>query len=113
MKAIPTNCLYPQCRAKAIKGHYCTEHRQSKRAFDKRQDNAEQIKHYKFRGSKRWKTLSAWTLRQEPLCRSCQAPSSQVDHITPLSRGGAALDSANLQALCASCHSKKTRLENS
>lgn len=36
----------------------------------------------------------------------------QVDHIVPLSKGGAEFDSANLQTLDSSCHAKKTRADN-
>lgn len=59
----------------------------------------------------RWQTLRAQTLRQEPLCRLCQANGSltaanTVDHITPISQGGEPFDRANLQPLCASCHSR-------
>lgn len=35
-------------------------------------------------------------------------PASQVDHIVPLSKGGAKSDPANLQAFCHSHHSIKT-----
>ena len=37
----------------------------------------------------------------------------QVDHITPLERGGASFDPANLQTLCQPCHLDKTAGENS
>jgi 5-methylcytosine-specific restriction endonuclease McrA len=33
----------------------------------------------------------------------------QIDHILPIELGGAALDIANLQALCLDCHKAKTR----
>jgi 5-methylcytosine-specific restriction endonuclease McrA len=33
---------------------------------------------------------------------------SLVDHITEIKDGGAALDIANLQSVCQSCHNKKT-----
>jgi 5-methylcytosine-specific restriction endonuclease McrA len=37
------------------------------------------------------------------------APAVMVDHIQPLSAGGARLDVGNLQSLCARCHALKTR----
>lgn len=43
------------------------------------------------------------------MCESCErAPATQVDHITPISAGGARRDPANLQSLCHPCHSGKT-----
>lgn len=51
-------------------------------------------------------------LRREPLCRRCGHEASQVDHIRPIRQGGARLDPENLQALCHSCHSRKTRTED-
>ena len=36
----------------------------------------------------------------------------EVDHIVPVSVGGARYDTENLQALCRGCHIKKTRSEN-
>lgn len=39
-------------------------------------------------------------------------PATEVDHIIPRSKGGTDIWE-NLQALCKSCHSKKTRRENS
>jgi hypothetical protein len=35
----------------------------------------------------------------------------EVDHIIPLSRGGAELDEDNIQSLCAGCHRAKTMRE--
>lgn len=35
----------------------------------------------------------------------------EVDHITPLEAGGAAVDDANLQTLCEVCHAAKTAQE--
>ncbi len=44
-------------------------------------------------------------------CGSVDIDSLEVDHVTPLERGGRhAL--ANLQTLCVSCHIAKTRIEN-
>jgi len=56
---------------------------------------------------RRWQALRMMVLRREPLCRRCQKPAQDVDHILPMSKGGARLDQANLQPLCRSCHRAK------
>jgi 5-methylcytosine-specific restriction protein A len=62
-----------------------------------------------------WRSLRALVLKEEPLCRLCQAAdqvtaATEVDHVTP-HRGAWALfvDRANLQGLCKPCHSRKTQ----
>ncbi|HLF76430.1 MAG TPA: DNA methyltransferase [Dehalococcoidia bacterium] len=54
-----------------------------------------------------WRRLRKQVLREEPNCRRCGAPSTDVDHIVPRRQGGSD-DRANLQGLCHSCHSKYT-----
>ena len=50
-------------------------------------------------------------LWQEPMCRVCdKAASVQVDHITPLSKGGTD-DRDNKQGICKPCHDAKTARE--
>jgi len=66
---------------------------------------------------RRWQRASKAQLVREPLCRDCAAvrlvvAATQTDHIVPLAQGGRKYDAANLQSLCASCHSRKTRAEN-
>lgn len=58
-----------------------------------------------------WPTLRRNVLREEPYCRLCPALSTDVDHIVPLRHGGTNAR-VNLQALCHSCHSRKTAREN-
>lgn len=69
----------------------------------------------------RWQRASKQFLRQHPLCRECAkatpprtAASSEVDHIIP-HRGDMTLfwDRKNWQALCKTCHSRKTATEDS
>ena len=54
-------------------------------------------------------------LARDPVCRMCGAPGKRgdhADHIVPIRRGGARLDVANGQRLCARCHnSSKQRQE--
>ena len=62
--------------------------------------------------SYRWQQFRASLLRREPLCRYCARPAQEIDHIMPVSRGGAFWDRKNLQPLCRACHEKKTAAEN-
>jgi len=58
-----------------------------------------------------WRKLRAAVLRDEPSCRQCGDPSTDIDHIVPLRRGGSH-SRENLQGLCHSCHSRKTVVED-
>jgi 5-methylcytosine-specific restriction protein A len=62
--------------------------------------------------SEHWRILRDRVKREEPNCRRCGAPSTDVDHIVPLADGGAFSDRANLQALCHPCHKIKTGEDN-
>jgi len=64
-----------------------------------------------FYNSRTWRTLRKYVLSGEPLCRSCGVPAQVVDHIRPISQGGAKLDIENLQPLCSRCHNKKSSKE--
>ena len=66
-----------------------------------------------FYSSARWRGFRKWFLRRSPICvaKNCTAPATQVDHIKPIEDGGAKFDPENCQSLCHSCHSIKTRGE--
>lgn len=56
----------------------------------------------------RWRKLRLVVLSEEPVCRMCGREASEhVDHIVALAKGGKN-ERANLQGLCARCHSIKT-----
>jgi 5-methylcytosine-specific restriction endonuclease McrA len=57
-----------------------------------------------------WPAIRAQQLADEPDCRTCGAPATEVDHILRLRMGGTH-DSANLQSLCGTCHRRKTASE--
>jgi 5-methylcytosine-specific restriction endonuclease McrA len=63
-----------------------------------------------FYSSPAWRELRTGFLRQFPVCQvpGCGLPSKHADHKVARRRGGAALDPANLMALCHSHHSVKT-----
>ena len=64
-----------------------------------------------------WRRLRVQVLRAEGgLCRACRREGRlslayDVDHITPLSKGGAPFDMNNLQPLCRQHHNKKINCE--
>jgi len=63
-----------------------------------------------------WDRLRLLVLAEEPLCRLClqrgeSTLSAEVDHILAIRFGGPPFDRLNLQALCKTCHSQKTRRE--
>ena len=53
-----------------------------------------------------WRALRARVLKLQPEC-PCGAKATDVDHVISL-RAGGTNDLSNLQALCHSCHSRKT-----
>lgn len=108
-------CSFFRCKEYAKKGSsYCEKHEKkldaqvaigrasaSKRGYDHR-----------------WHKVSTFFLSLHPLCVMCEkkgivTAATCVDHIIP-HRGDYNLfwDSENFQALCASCHSKKTASED-
>ena len=63
-----------------------------------------------------WRNLRKMFITKHPLCVECQRQGivkvgHVVDHITPISKGGAALDESNLQTLCKRHHAIKTGKE--
>jgi len=61
----------------------------------------------KFYNSPRWKQIREQMRIEEPFCRVCKRAAEMVDHIIPLTSGGAAYERENLQRLCHQCHNKK------
>lgn len=73
-----------------------------------------------FYGSPKWRKFSAQVVKAWKaaeygcgLCGTELAPGARVDvdHITPLSEGGAALDPANVRVVHHGCHSRHTAAE--
>ncbi|KKN04348.1 hypothetical protein LCGC14_1098270 [marine sediment metagenome] len=64
----------------------------------------------------KWKRLRKMVLARDPLCVECETQgrveaSTHVDHITALCEGGTD-HMGNLQGLCASCHNRKTAMQD-
>lgn len=110
-------CAYPACgKAVPAADRFCERHRKANAARINRERQEDPVKRARnaFYDSKAWKDLRAWQLAAFPLCRHCELAGRLVsatvaDHIIERKSGGAELDAANLQSLCKSCHSKKTR----
>lgn len=108
--AILQPCTEPGCPA-LVKYGRCPKHRKPKQqwvaqAVPKPDARASRIK----RGYDRvWQKLRRLILDRDcGRCRQCGQQAKHVDHIVPKRMGGTNVPS-NLQSLCASCHSRKTR----
>lgn len=111
-------CRHAGCRRLVAASGYCPEHEAlHRKAADARRQNDPETR--RIRGmykSAKWLTLRKAYLSASPWCVRCLpllVPATDVDHIQP-HRGDWALfmNSANLQGLCHSCHSRKTATED-
>jgi len=107
-------CAFPNCPALTTAKHgYCLEH---KKLTD--QEYSKQRTYHKKYYTKRWQKLRLVVLSDQPFCADPysqhsryvegRAPATEIDHIDGDSDNDL-MD--NLQALCKSCHSRKTALE--
>ena len=122
MKAIKTICSWPGCRCVVdMPERYCSKHKSM--AEERRRRQKENRVRFKGSSSERgynsaWRRARSAFLRDHPLCAECEregrlTPATCVDHIKP-HRGDKDLfwDETNWQALCQSCHSRKTAKED-
>lgn len=108
-------CRYPGCFRLTAVG-WCPEHMPKTVRPDSRSDQAKQW--HKLYSTKLWTdVLRPNQLLREPFCRECakrglRVRATDADHIRP-HRGDLKLfkDPGNLESLCHSCHSAKTRAE--
>ena len=96
-------CAQPGCYLSPTSGGRCSKHR---RRAATRTPNASP----RLYDRKAWKILRRRVLFEQPLC-SCGDLAVDVHHRHALADGGAELSRENLEALCRSCHSRQTRLE--
>jgi 5-methylcytosine-specific restriction protein A len=114
-----TICTYPGCWKRVPRGPRCALHIYARRQDDRehtRRRRADPTDLIHFYDSKEWKRARRYQLMLEPLCRACSdrgraTAGKEVDHIIPMSAGGAEFDHDNLQTLCKFCHSSKTNRE--
>lgn len=112
--AAPRFCSRPGCAAAATARGFCEAHARPAPTTYPREIRASasapapRSSDY----GRDWQRLRLWFLRRHPLCQApgCAAPASQVDHIIPHAgrKDPRFRDPSNLQALCTSCHSRKT-----
>lgn len=100
--APPTRCPTPGCPT-LTPGGPCPEHQ--------RKPWATRSKHWGNGSTRAWRKARAEQLARHPRCQRCGQPATEVDHKQPKALGGAHLEPANLQSLCATCHLEKTRAE--
>lgn len=102
-------CSKAGCKEYAIKYGYCANHQDSKSITDKARGNANE------RGyGHEWRKAREQFLSINPLCVQCKkinriSAAKVVDHIKA-HKGNKQLfwDKSNWQALCVSCHNRKT-----
>jgi 5-methylcytosine-specific restriction endonuclease McrA len=100
---MPTRlCAWPRCGNPATYRGYCPEHA--------RTNNQATHRNRTVYNSAKWKHTRKLVLFEQPLC-PCGDIATDVDHITAIEAGGNPWVRSNLQALCASCHGRKTRQE--
>lgn len=89
-------CAHPDC-PEIVPGTWCTEHQPKPWAGSTRASQR----------PKGWAKIRARILKRDRhTCQYCGDPATEVDHITPVSRGGSHADT-NLVACCTDCNAKK------
>ena len=108
------SCKYPLCSAVINPSErYCSKHKQPICEIDSKR-NSINSKVY----NTTWRKLRRVKLSSNLLCELCLAKgkvaqAEEVDHVRPVSQyPELRLVYDNLQSLCVTCHSKKTREEN-
>lgn len=92
---------------------FCEQHQSRQRELDRRVSSTQRGYDYA------WQRLRLFVLRRDRyLCQHCLKQdivtiATDVDHIIPLSKGGARLEPDNCQSLCRTCHNRKTAKDNS
>jgi 5-methylcytosine-specific restriction protein A len=109
-----TPCRHGGCSALLDKPGFCDKHRREVFKIQKLTVSDDYKERNRFYQRKAWKSVRALQLQLEPLCRQCRkqgklTAASIVDHVLPITEGGAELDLNNLQSLCKPCHERKGR----
>lgn len=97
-------CKLPGCPRLVTSGAFCSQHVHLKPPESKYTRES----HLPYRAN--WRKRRMMFLRRNPLCKTCGAIAREVDHMIPITAGGSQSDE-NLQALCKTCHNRKTNAE--
>jgi 5-methylcytosine-specific restriction protein A len=97
-------CTRPGCR-EFTPGVYCSSHQQRRAQAYEQQRGTASARGY----GARWRKYRQRYLIEHPWCVSCNGLANVVDHVKP-HVGDVKLmwDPKNHQAMCSSCHSRKT-----
>lgn len=102
-------CNAPGCGNLIQSGAYCNNHVKSRKDYNKNRPEYSNLYH-----NARWRKLRIEFLKKNPLCVNCYSSGNiviakVVDHIKD-HKGDLDLmwDTDNMQALCDSCHNRKT-----
>jgi 5-methylcytosine-specific restriction protein A len=79
--------------------------------------HARSVDNSKFYNSRTWRNARKRFLDKNPMCVACDSdevitPANVVDHIVSITNGGAKLEENNFQAMCTTCHNKKSAKES-
>ena len=97
-------CFSPGCPNLCAHGNsYCKEHLRLRARNRDRGRLSSKERGY----DSAWRKNRLDYLRAYPICVVCGQLATDVDHIVPLAKGGSN-EWTNLQAMCHSCHAKKT-----
>lgn len=109
----PHPCAAPQCPA-LTQDRYCPTHRRARQQQQDERRGSAASRGY----DSCWQRYRTAYLAKHPLCATCAArdqvtAATDVDHIVP-HRGDRRLfwDPTNHQALCGTCHDRKTAVED-
>lgn len=102
-------CLEPRCPEVATGRGRCDSHR---KALERdRSRRRREVTKGIFK-TKRWLLQRERVLAEQPICAICESKiAEEIDHIIPLSRGGAPYARTNLRGLCRDCHVERHRAD--
>lgn len=115
--AAPRPCRHGGCRVLVTgRDGFCDAHRRETFRVQKQSVSIDYKERNRFYQRAAWKRVRALHLQAEPMCRKCRqagrlVEATMVDHVIPFQSvdDPLALDDSNLQSLCHSHHSSKTR----